>query len=60
MNILQPMRKLYSHAHNVPFVSISPDNEYIASVSIDKTMKVCNFEGDELGKFKIIEWFFFL
>jgi WD40 repeat protein len=40
-----------AHSHNVPCVSFSPCGKFIASTSIDKSVKI--WEETERGKYKL-------
>jgi len=44
-------QKIGAHSHNVPCVNFSPCGRFIASTSIDKTVKI--WEESENGVFKL-------
>jgi WD40 repeat protein len=43
----------FAHSHNVPCVSFSPCGRFIASTSIDKSLKVWEATNDEGGKWRL-------
>ena len=56
---MEPKKKVISgHGHNIPCVSVSPDDRFILSVSIDGTGKIWDIDtGKELASAALNQWY---